>query len=91
MQNNVAATNAYDQLHVNAFLDYLDVTVPEHSEGNLNAIPALFGGNFQSGEPSRSLVESTAFGNTMQSMSPRRPMGTRTQPIFHSPRPYSKR
>lgn len=41
---------AYDQLHVNAFLDYLDATVPVNSEGNLTAVPALFGGNFQSGE-----------------------------------------
>ena len=40
---------AYDQLHVNAFLEYLDATVPANSEGNLTAVPALFGGNFQSG------------------------------------------
>ncbi|KAM0796201.1 type I phosphodiesterase/nucleotide pyrophosphatase [Usnea florida] len=46
--NNVPAVIAYDQLHVNAFLDYLDATVPEHSEGTLTAVPALFGGNFQS-------------------------------------------
>ncbi|WPG98225.1 Hypothetical protein R9X50_00101300 [Acrodontium crateriforme] len=49
--NTVAATIAYDQLHVNAFLDWLDTTTPEHSElfnGNpLSTVPTLFGGNFQ--------------------------------------------
>ncbi|KAK5039095.1 hypothetical protein LTR16_011844, partial [Cryomyces antarcticus] len=34
-------------LHVNAWLDWLDVNTPEHSEGALSAIPTLFGGNFQ--------------------------------------------
>lgn len=46
--NNISAVIAYDQLHVNAFLDYLDAKVPANSEGNLTAVPALFGGNFQS-------------------------------------------
>ncbi|CAF9929117.1 hypothetical protein IMSHALPRED_007818 [Imshaugia aleurites] len=46
--NNISAVMAYDQLHVNAFLEYLDATVPANSEGNLTAVPALFGGNFQS-------------------------------------------
>lgn len=45
--NTVNATIAYDQLHVNAFLDWLDATVPPNSEGNLTAVPAVFGGNFQ--------------------------------------------
>ncbi|KAK5016848.1 hypothetical protein LTR39_001867 [Cryomyces antarcticus] len=47
VDNTVAATIAYDQLHVNAWLDWLDVNTPEHSEGALSAIPTLFGGNFQ--------------------------------------------
>jgi predicted AlkP superfamily pyrophosphatase or phosphodiesterase len=39
----------YDQLHVNAFLDWLDGNVPANSEGSLGgAIPTVFGGNFQS-------------------------------------------
>ncbi|CAF9938854.1 MAG: hypothetical protein ALECFALPRED_007905 [Alectoria fallacina] len=46
--NNIPAVMAYDQLHVNAFLNYLDAKVPANSEGNLTAVPALFGGNFQS-------------------------------------------
>lgn len=46
--NNISAVIAYDQLHVNAFLNYLDAKVPANSEGNLTAVPALFGGNFQS-------------------------------------------
>ena len=45
---------------MNAFLDYLDATVPEHSEGNLTAVPALVGGNFQSGEPIHHSIASTA-------------------------------
>ena len=40
----------YDQLHVNAFLDWLNGTTPDHSEGSLKGqIPTLSGGNFQSG------------------------------------------
>lgn len=45
--NNVNATIAYDQLHVNAFLDWLDAAVPPNSQGNLTAVPSIFGGNFQ--------------------------------------------
>lgn len=48
--NTVDATIAYDQFHVNAFLAWLDVQTPANSEGNLTAIPTLFGGNFQSGK-----------------------------------------
>jgi hypothetical protein len=42
-------TIAYDQLHVNAFLDWLDGKVPVNSTGSLKETPALFGGNFQAG------------------------------------------
>lgn len=45
--SNVPATIQYDQLHANAFLDWLDALVPANSEGNLTKVPALFGGNFQ--------------------------------------------
>lgn len=46
---NVSICMTYDQFHVNAFLTWLDGSVPDHSEGSLNgAIPSLFGGNFQS-------------------------------------------
>lgn len=46
---NVSTCVQYDQLHVDAFLDWLDGNVPTNSEGPLEgAIPAIFGGNFQS-------------------------------------------
>jgi hypothetical protein len=45
----VNATIAYDQLHVNAFLDWVDAKVPVNSTGSLTTVPALFGGNFQAG------------------------------------------
>ena len=48
--NTVDATIAYDQLHVDAFLAWLDATTPDNSQGSLTTIPTLFGGNFQSGE-----------------------------------------
>lgn len=38
---------AYDQYHVNAFLDWLDVITPAYSEGNLTKVPSIYGGNFQ--------------------------------------------
>ncbi|OBT61845.1 hypothetical protein VE03_08811 [Pseudogymnoascus sp. 23342-1-I1] len=44
------ATIAYDQLHVNAFIDWImNGTTPEHSEiqEKLTGVPTLFGGNFQ--------------------------------------------
>lgn len=47
---SVAETIAYDQYHVNAYLEWLDATTPEHSEGALTEIPTLFGGNFQCSE-----------------------------------------
>ena len=47
--NTVAAIINYDQLHVNAFLDWLDAKSPDNAEGKLTQIPTLFGGNFQSG------------------------------------------
>ncbi|KAF8532740.1 type I phosphodiesterase/nucleotide pyrophosphatase [Gautieria morchelliformis] len=43
----VNATIAYDQLHVNAFLDWLDGNVPINSTGSLKGVPTTFGGNFQ--------------------------------------------
>ncbi|TDL24276.1 type I phosphodiesterase/nucleotide pyrophosphatase [Rickenella mellea] len=46
--NTVDATIAYDQLHVDAFLDWLDGKTPANSEGSLKTVPTLFGGNFQS-------------------------------------------
>ena len=45
----VKDTIAYDQLHVNAFLDWIDAKVPVNSTGSLKGVPALFGGNFQAG------------------------------------------
>jgi hypothetical protein len=45
----VNETIAYDQYHVDAFLNWIDGKDPQHSEGSLNGkIPTLFGGNFQS-------------------------------------------
>lgn len=43
-------TIAYDQLHVNAFIEWImNGTTPDHSEvqEKLTGIPTLFGGNFQ--------------------------------------------
>jgi hypothetical protein len=48
--NRVDATIAYDQLHVDAYLDWLDGTSPKNAEGSLKGVPTLFGGNFQSGD-----------------------------------------
>jgi predicted AlkP superfamily pyrophosphatase or phosphodiesterase len=45
--NNVAATIAYDQLHVNAFLGWIDGQSQPHAEGSISKMPTLFGGNFQ--------------------------------------------
>ncbi len=48
--NTVDATIAYDQLHVDAFLKWIDGKTPEHAEvqaPGLTTTPALFGGNFQ--------------------------------------------
>jgi len=49
--NTVDATIAYDELHVNAFLDWTKGVTPANSEvqGNgLTGPPTVFGGNFQS-------------------------------------------
>jgi hypothetical protein len=45
----VNATIAYDQLHVNAFLDWIEGKTPTNSEVQdpLKGTPSLFGGNFQ--------------------------------------------
>lgn len=48
--NNVDAIIAYDQLHVDAFLSWIEGKSPAHAEGSLTGPPTLFGGNFQSGE-----------------------------------------
>ncbi|KAK4690443.1 hypothetical protein P7C71_g6351, partial [Lecanoromycetidae sp. Uapishka_2] len=50
--NTVDATIAYDQLHVNAFLDWIagDGSTPDNSEiqgAGLTTTPTVFGGNFQ--------------------------------------------
>ena len=48
--NTVEATIAYDQLHVDAFLQWIDGKTPANSEiqgTGLTDTPALFGGNFQ--------------------------------------------
>lgn len=50
--NNVDSIIAYDQLHVDAFLNWLDGKSPSNAEGNLTGVPTLFGGNFQSGNES---------------------------------------
>lgn len=47
--NDVDSIIAYDQLHVDAFLDWLDGKSPPNAEGALSGVPTLFGGNFQSG------------------------------------------
>ena len=49
--NTVDATITYDELHVTAFLDWINGTTPPNSEvqgKGLTGPPALFGGNFQS-------------------------------------------
>ncbi|MCJ1270324.1 hypothetical protein MMC22_010220 [Lobaria immixta] len=46
--NNVDSIITYDQLHVDAFLDWLDGKSPPSAEGTLSGVPTLFGGNFQS-------------------------------------------
>lgn len=45
----INATIAYDQLHVDAFLTWLDGKVPVNSTGLLKDVPTVFGGNFQAG------------------------------------------
>jgi len=64
---NVATCKTYDQLHVNAFLDWLDGKVPEHSEDSLGGdIPTLFGGNFQSvsvGQKTKGYVAGSVAGS----------------------------
>lgn len=50
VNNTVTATIAYDQLHVDAFLQWISGKTPANSEvqgKGLTGIPALFGGNFQ--------------------------------------------
>jgi hypothetical protein len=50
--NNVTATIAYDQLHVNAWLDWIDGITPVNATtafggATLTSMPTLMGGNFQ--------------------------------------------
>jgi len=50
VKNTVADTITYDQLHVDAFLDFIGGKSPVNSEvqgKGLTGTPALFGGNFQ--------------------------------------------
>jgi hypothetical protein len=48
---NVDKCIVYDTLHLNAFLGWIDGKDPANAEGSLKGgVPALFGGNFQSGE-----------------------------------------
>jgi hypothetical protein len=47
--DSVAKCVGYDQLHVNAWLNWMTGTTPANSEGALNGdVPTLWGGNFQS-------------------------------------------
>lgn len=49
--NTVEATITYDELHVNAFLDWIDASIPTNTtifNSILTEVPTLFGGNFQS-------------------------------------------
>jgi hypothetical protein len=50
ISNNINATIAYDELHVQAWLSYIDGKTIANSTGSLNpaTMPALMGGNFQS-------------------------------------------
>lgn len=47
--NTVNATIEYDELHVQAWLDFIDGTVPVNATGSFSPqqMPALMGGNFQ--------------------------------------------
>lgn len=49
VDNTVNATIAYDELHVQAWLSFIDGTTPANSTGGLTpgSMPALIGGNFQ--------------------------------------------
>ena len=58
----MAATIAYDQLHVNAWLDWLDATTPVNTtvfNGQLTQVPTLFGGNFQAMSVAQKTVRKT--------------------------------
>ena len=55
--NTVNATIAYDQLHVNAFLDWIDGVSPANSTGAISGMPAYFGGNFQSVSVAQKTIE----------------------------------
>jgi hypothetical protein len=49
--DNVDKCIVYDTLHLNAFLGWIDGKDPANAEGSLKGdVPALFGGNFQSGK-----------------------------------------
>ena len=51
VNTTLETTIPYDQLHVNAWLDWLDATTPVNSTtygSKLTEVPTLFGGNFQS-------------------------------------------
>lgn len=59
VDTTVEATIAYDQLHVNPWLDWLDATTPINSTtygSKLTKVPTLFGGNFQSFSVAQKIV-----------------------------------
>ena len=58
-------TIAYDTLHVNAWLDWIDAKSPVNASGSIDKFPALMGGNFQS----VSVAQKTAEYNNDSSLS----------------------
>src|SRR5262249_14829497 len=68
VDNTVNATISYDELHVQAWLNFIDGITPANSSGSLNppSMPSLMGGNFQA----VSVAQKTAGYNTDSSLSP---------------------
>ena len=69
--NTINATIAYDQLHVNAWLDWIDGITPVNASitsggAKITGMPAIFGGNFQC----VSVAEKIAEYNNDSSISP---------------------
>lgn len=50
-------TIAYDTLHVDAWLDWIDGVSPVNASGSITGFPALMGGNFQSVSVAQKTVE----------------------------------
>lgn len=63
VKNTVNATIAYDQLHVNAWLNFIDGIVPVNGTGSLSGTPALIGGNFQAFSVAEKTIEYLANGS----------------------------